>query len=455
MMGEPERRSPLGMFVASVLAACLVVPLAEAFASATEGSKARAVLIVPFDASALDRDEQWVGEGVAQVVALGLAQHPAFVQIDRKRLRVFGQPEAWGEPVVAQAARAVRADAALFGRVSRTGSELVLEPRLLEVKGGDPVTLEPVKVGEGELLARLAALPTVYARALRVPLTEPETQRIERAAQPTRSPRAFELFSRAQAAVQQGGQEGNESAVDLLSRAIEADASFAVAQYTLGTVHQALGNRWKAAAQYRASTQIDSSYPEPFKALGDLLLAAPRRLYDQAVEAYGRAIELRPFYADAHVGLGDAKAAKGDIDGAVAAYQKALTFNAVNPRVHMSLGKIYFTEKGLYYESVGAFKKALDLDPNSVEARMGLGEVYEDKGLYKEAIEEYGRVIELDAKHTGALYNIALAYEKVDPREAIVQWERYIALASQVPSEKDWVDVARQHLRKLKGQIKE
>jgi tetratricopeptide (TPR) repeat protein len=90
-----------------------------------------------------------------------------------------------------------------------------------------------------------------------------------------------------------------------------------------------------------------------------------------------------------------------------------------------------------------------------VDARMGLGEVYEDKGLYKEAMEEYKRVIELDGKHTGAMYNLALVYEKVDPKEAIAQWERYIALASQLPSEKDWVDVARQHLRKLKSQIKD
>ena len=56
---------------------------------------------------------------------------------------------------------------------------------------------------------------------------------------------------------------------------------------------------------------------------------------------------------------------------------------------------------------------------------------------------------------TGAMYNLALVYESVDPRESIVQWERYIALASQLPSEKDWVDVARQHLRKLKGQVKD
>ena len=40
-------------------------------------------------------------------------------------------------------------------------------------------------------------------------------------------------------------------------------------------------------------------------------------------------------------------------------------------------------------------------------------------------------------------------------REAITQWERYIALASQLPAQKDWVDVARQHLRKLKNQVKE
>jgi tetratricopeptide (TPR) repeat protein len=278
---------------------------------------------------------------------------------------------------------------------------------------------------------------------------------MERAGQPTKSAKAFELFARSGVALARGGQDANESAVDLLSRAIEADPNFVVAQYTLGSVHQALGNRWKAAAQYRASTQLDPTYPEPFKALGDLFLAAPRRLFDQAVEAYAKAIELRPFYAEAHVGLGDAKAAKGDIDGAIGAYQKALAYNAVNPKVHMSLGKIYYSEKGLYYESVTAYKKAIDLDPQSVEARMGLGEVYEDKGLYKEAIEEYRKVIEVDGKHTGAMYNLALVYEKVDPKEAVTQWERYISLASQLPSEKDWVDVARQHLRKLKGQIKE
>lgn len=445
-----------GRLVRWVLLPLAIVVLAMVDADANV--KPRAILIVPFDSTGLERDEQWMGQGVAEVIGLGLDQHPAFVQIEAARLRAIGRPEAWGEPVVVQAARTLRADAAVFGRITRTGGELVVQPRLVEIKAGavDPVALEPVSVSEGELLSRLAPLAIAYARTLKVPLTDAEARRMEKAAQATRSLKAFELYSRAAVATAlRPGQEGNEQAVDLLSRAIEADPNFVVAQYTLGRVHQSLGNRWKAAAQFRASTQLDATYPEPYKALGDLFMAAPRRLFDQAVEAYNKAIELRPFYADAYVGLGDAKAAKSDVDGAVAAYTKALAYNPVNPRVHMSLGKIYYAEKGLYYESVTAYKKAIELDPNSVEARMGLGEVYEDKGLYKEAIDEYRRVIELDGKHTGAMYNLALVYESVDPRESIVQWERYIALASQLPSEKDWVDVARQHLKKLKSQLKD
>lgn len=451
MMPGLGRRSRLAVLALAALSP-LMLPV-----SADASVKPRAVLIVPFDASALEREEQWIGEGIAQVLALGLGQHPAFVQIEPARLRAYGRPEAWGETVVLQAARGLRAEATLFGRVARRGPELAIQPRLLDLRGGasDALALEPVTVAEGELLDRIAALPVAYARTLRVALTEAEAARIDRAARPTRSLRAFELFARGAVAVQRGTPEGYEAAVDLLSRAIEADPGFVVAHYTLGAVHQRLGNRWKAAAQFRASTQLDAGYPEPFKALGDLFLAAPRRLFDQAVEAYHKAIELRPFYAEAWVGLGDARAAKGEVDGAIASYQKALVFNPVNPKVHMSLGKIYYAEKGLYYESVTAYKRAIELDPQLVDARMGLGEVYEEKGLYKEAIEEYRRVIEVDAKHTGAMYNLALVYEKVDPREAIAQWERYIQLASPLHAEKDWVDVARQHLRKLKSRIKD
>ncbi|HSL51600.1 MAG TPA: tetratricopeptide repeat protein [Candidatus Deferrimicrobiaceae bacterium] len=416
--------------------------------------KPRNVLIMPFATVDLAREEQWIGEGIAQSLMLALVHVPGLVQIERDRLKQLPQPEAWDEPATLAAAKRLGADMALFGEVKRTGTDLILQARFLEVRGDrvERGTLDTVAIAEGQLLDRLRALPSGYLKALKVPASDVELARAQKWATPTGLARAYELYVRGRLAAYRASQDGSEAAVELLSRAIEADPQFVAAQYALGAVHQGLGNRWKAAAQFRASAQLDPTYAEPYKALGDLYLTAPRRLFEEAIKAYAKAIDLRPFYAEAHVGLGDALAAKGDVDPAVAAYQRGIEHNPMNAKVHVSLGKIYYAEKGLYYESVTAYKKAIDLDPGYLDARMGLAEVYEDKGLYKEAIDEYRKVVDADVKNTGALYNLALVYEKVDAKEAITLWERYIAVAANLPAEKDWVDVARLHLRKLRQQ---
>ena len=421
--------------------------------------KSRVVLVAPFDASALDADDRWVGEAVGEVLAAGPRAAPGLHPVERARLRAAGRPKAWGDEVVQQAARThPRGRGDVRARDARPGSDLVIQPRLLDAKAGQPrrSRSRTSRSPTAQLLAKLAhAARAVRARDEGVAHRGRGRAHREGGAADAQ-PRARSSSTRARTWRSRAAGRRRTRAPSTCCRAPSSRTRASWPRSTRsGTVHQALGNRWKAAAQFRAATQLDPSPAGAVQGPRRPLPVQPRRLFDQALEAYAKAIELRPFYADAHVGLGDARAAKGDTDGAIKAYQQALVHNAVNPRVHMSLGKIYFSEKGLYYESVNAYKKAIDLDSASVEARMGLGEVYEDKGLYKEAADEYRKVIELDGKHTGAMYNLAIVYEKTDPREAIAQWERYIALASQLPSEKDWVDVARQHLRKLKSQVKD
>jgi adenylate cyclase len=294
--------------------------------------KTRTVIVLPYATVDLGREEQWIGEGIAQSLTIGLVQMSALIQIDRERLKRLSRSDAWDDQAALVAARTLGADVAVYGEVRRAGTDLSIVPRYVELKGdkSERVALDPVAVPDGTLMERLRGLPVAYARALKITLSESESARVQKWASPTTSQRAFEAFVRGQEAAYRGGQDGNEVAVELIGKAIEIDPQFVVAQYTLGAVHQNLGNRWKAAAQFRASTQLDAAYPEAYKALGDLSLAAPRPLVDQAIEAYAKALEIRPFYAGAHVGLGDAKAAKGDVDGAVVAYQKALGYNPLN-----------------------------------------------------------------------------------------------------------------------------
>src|SRR6185503_14870416 len=140
--------------IALLVAVALYVPGAEA------AVKPRPIAVLPFDTSTLDGDQRWIGEGIAEIISLGLVQHPAFVSVDEGRVRA-GQPTVWTEAAVGQAARTLRAEAAVFGQVVKSNADLVIQPRLLEVKasGVDVVALEPITVPEGELLARLMPLP--------------------------------------------------------------------------------------------------------------------------------------------------------------------------------------------------------------------------------------------------------------------------------------------------------
>ncbi|MFH1278539.1 MAG: tetratricopeptide repeat protein [Candidatus Eisenbacteria bacterium] len=49
--------------------------------------------------------------------------------------------------------------------------------------------------------------------------------------------------------------------------------------------------------------------------------------------------------------------------------------------------------------AVEAYRRALDLDENCVEAHFGLGNLFAETGIYKEAIREWERVLAIDEKH--------------------------------------------------------
>ncbi len=417
----------------------------------------RPLLILSFQEAPPSEASGWIGEGVAEALQLAFIRIPTVFPIDRGRVEQARRDTAVppDDRGVVTLAKALQAELVLYGTYRREPSgEVILRPRYLDVKGGEEKSLEVARGPFERLLDLQSDLVRIYLSGLQVGIRPDQVEAIAAAARPTSSLVAYEAYVRGRRLANERTRSGLEGAAELFSRAVEVDPGFAVAHFHLGMTNLALGNRWKAAPQFRAASQIDPTLPEPYKALGDLLMTSPRRLYDQAIEAYQKAITLRPQFADAYVGLGDVRAAKGDHDGALAEYKQALALDSSNAKVHLSMGKIYYNEKGLYYEAVAAHRKAIELDPYFLDARMGLGEIFEEKGLYQDAIAEYKKILEIDPRHSGARYNLALAYEKVDVKEAIAHWEQYIELASTLSTEKDWVDIARQHLKKLRAREK-
>jgi len=323
---------------------------------------ARRVIVLPFDASRLGPGDQWVGEGVAQSISLGLTQHPAFVQIERARLETALAAGLSNEELLSKAARDAHVDSVLYGRIDRQDSGIVLQPFLLHLGQLEArrISLSPITIGPGDFLPRAAMLPAAYARTLDIGLTADESVRIAKAAQPTGSLRAFELFARAQLIRYTEG--ANDRVIALLLQALQSDPNFVVAQYTLASVQLALGNRARAAELFWDSVKLDRRMPEPYKSLGDLFLRARRPLVDAAIEAYSKAIDLRPFYFDAHVGLGDAKLAQGSLEGAVAAYQRAVALDPFRAEPYLKLARLY-AQSGRCVDAVNVFRQAVEVDP--------------------------------------------------------------------------------------------
>ena len=97
--------------------------------------KTRTVIVLPYAAGDLGREHQWIGEGIAQSLSLGLVQMPAVIQIDRERLKRVARSDGWDDQAALAAARTLGADLAIYGEVRRAGAEVSIVPRYVEVRG--------------------------------------------------------------------------------------------------------------------------------------------------------------------------------------------------------------------------------------------------------------------------------------------------------------------------------
>lgn len=98
-----------------------------------------------------------------------------------------------------------------------------------------------------------------------------------------------------------------------------------------------------------------------------------------------------------------------EYDQAIAAYQQALEINPDYVDAWVGLG-IVQRLSGDYEAARTAYQEALRLNPNIAEAHSSLGTLYVLEGKPEEAIVEFEEAIRLNPKLDAAYANLALAY---------------------------------------------
>ena len=86
-------------------------------------------------------------------------------------------------------------------------------------------------------------------------------------------------------------------------------------------------------------------------------------------------------------------------------------------------------DQGKHIQATEAFKKSIELDPESTAAYLGLGRSYRDQDKYAQAEENFKQAIELNLKDDEVCGALAILYKEMNKQELS---EQYFKKANQV-----------------------
>ena len=133
------------------------------------------------------------------------------------------------------------------------------------------------------------------------------------------------------------------------------------------------------------------------------------QLVDEAEAVAERAGKLFPMSREVHFRLAELYRRSWKPRKALEAFERTSRMQ-LDPLqqsvIYQKLGSIH-TELAEFDQATSAYRKALEFTPDSVDARLGLGDVFLQQGKPQDALNEYNRALAADAKSAAAHFRVA------------------------------------------------
>jgi tetratricopeptide (TPR) repeat protein len=135
--------------------------------------------------------------------------------------------------------------------------------------------------------------------------------------------------------------------------------------------------------------------------------------YDEALQAYNKAIELNPQYEEAWIGKALTFIVLGRTDEALEAFDKVTELNPLDAKAWNIKGEL-LNILGKSDKALQTFDKAIELNPQDALAWLSKGNLLLQLNRYDEALQTFDRATELDPQNTNAWKGKGLALNKLN-----------------------------------------
>jgi tetratricopeptide (TPR) repeat protein len=177
----------------------------------------------------------------------------------------------------------------------------------------------------------------------------------------------------------------------------------------LGASAAEIGMLDQAVEAYNKALLLKPDYAKAYNNMG-ITLREQGKL-DKAIEAYKKAVSLNPDYAEAYCNMSVILKDQGKLDQAVEFCKKALSIKPDYAQAYSNMG-IALREQDKLEEAITAYKKAVSLKPDYAEAISNMGNIFKDQGKLEEAIEAYNKCISLKPDYAKAYSGLGIALKE-------------------------------------------
>ena len=181
----------------------------------------------------------------------------------------------------------------------------------------------------------------------------------------------------------------------------------------IGAANQSLGNLDEAIEAYNRALSIKPDYPDAYNNMGNALKEQGK--LEQAIEAYKKTLSIKPDYADAYNNMGITLQQQGKMEGATEAYSKAISIKPDLTEAYNNMGNA-LKEQDKLDEAIEAYNKALSLKPDYAEAYNNMGNALKEQGKLDEAIEAYNKAISIKPDNAEAYNNTSELLKMYSPK---------------------------------------